>query len=208
MPIMPPLAISRKRTFRRANLQSRSGPDRLIFSPALPTTTQFSAPAAQGNRNRPHLRHYEETAMFSVAVVAQRSGIRLKIVVLIVAVAAALAAKCDSLVAQGRGEEKSWQGTWNNRARGTSGPLRCTGGPTDGKSWEAQFDGMFMKRSFSYKATMEAAKKGDRTLFQGTTTVDGDTYRWTGYINGRIFTGKFRSAQGNNGDFRLQEVRN
>lgn len=146
--------------------------------------------------------------MFSAVPAALRFGSRLKIGFLIVALAVALAATSDLVVAQVDGDEKSWQGTWNNRARGTSGPLKCTAGPKDAKTWEAQFDGMFMKRSFSYKATMEAAKKADRTLFQGTTTVDGDTYRWTGYISGRTLVGKFRSAKGNNGDFKLQEVRN
>jgi hypothetical protein len=101
--------------------------------------------------------------------------------------------------------EKSWQGTWNNRARGTSGPLRCTVTPKDDKSWDATFEGSFMGRAFSHKVSIDVTKKSERTLLEGSANVNGDMYRWQGSVAGRVLTGRFRSGNGNNGDFRLQQ---
>jgi hypothetical protein len=42
---------------------------------------------------------------------------------------------------------------------------------------------------------------------QGTSTVDGDSYQWTGEIQGGMLIGQYRSASGNNGEFRLQAPR-
>jgi hypothetical protein len=105
-------------------------------------------------------------------------------------------------------KEKSWQGTWNNRRAGTTGPLRCTATPKDDKTWEADFEGMFMTRRFNYTVTLATARRSGRTLLQGTATIDGDEYRWEGYTDGRVLFGRFRSAKGNNGEFRLQESKN
>jgi len=115
-----------------------------------------------------------------------------------------LAAMSGRSIAQ-KSEEKSWQGTWNNRARGTSGPLKCTATPTDDKTWDAQFNGMFMGRRFNHKVKIDATKKSDRTLLDGTATINGDTYRWSGYVSGCVLYGRFRSGSGNNGDFKLQQ---
>jgi hypothetical protein len=101
--------------------------------------------------------------------------------------------------------EKTWQGTWNNRKFGTSGPLKCTVTAKDDKTWDATFEGMFMSRRFSHKVTIAATKKGDRTLLEGTATIDGDSYRWQGNVAGRVLYGRFRSGSGNNGEFRLTE---
>ncbi|MCA9146597.1 MAG: hypothetical protein KDB05_27650, partial [Planctomycetales bacterium] len=101
----------------------------------------------------------------------------------------------------------SWQGTWNNRKYGTDGPLKCTAKAKDANTWEAKFEGTGLGKPFTYEATMTTTKRGERTLLQGTSTVSGDQYQWTGYVEGDSLFGKYRSASGNNGEFILKEPR-
>jgi hypothetical protein len=54
---------------------------------------------------------------------------------------------------------------------------------------------------------MKVSKKDNRTLLEGTSTVSGDSYQWTGYVEGDTLFGKYRSASGNNGEFRLTKPR-
>jgi len=105
------------------------------------------------------------------------------------------------------GEKMSWQGTWNNRKYGTEGPLKCTATVKDETTWEAKFDGMGLGRPFAYDATMKVSKKDNRTLLEGTSTVSGDSYQWTGSVEGDTLLGRYRSASGNNGEFRLTKPR-
>ena len=119
-------------------------------------------------------------------------------------VVAAVAAADASVIAQETPEEATFRGTWNNRKFGTSGPLSCTATVKDDETWEAKFQGKFMNRDFNYDATIKTSKKSGRTVLQGTATIDGDQYLWSGYVNGKELFGKFRSRKGNNGTFRLR----
>jgi hypothetical protein len=119
---------------------------------------------------------------------------------------ALLAIVLNSGMAQDKAE-KTWQGTWNNRRFGTSGQMRCTATIKDDKTWEATFDGTGAGRRFTHKVTINVTKKGDRSLLEGTATIDGDTYRWSGNVAGRVLYGRYRANGGNNGEFRLQEAK-
>jgi hypothetical protein len=102
---------------------------------------------------------------------------------------------------------KSWQGTWNNRKHRSSGPLKCTA-RKQGDSYEARFEGTFMGSPFEFTVPVTATPRDDRTLLEGVATVDGDRYEWSGYVRGGALHGSYRSQLGNNGEFRLQELRN
>ena len=143
--------------------------------------------------------------MLSTIATGSAGAARFRVVVIgAIALLGFLAATSAPSVAQ-KPEERSWQGTWNNRARGTSGPLKCTATIKDDKTWDANFQGMFMGRPFNHKVSIDVTKKSDRTLLEGTATISGDTYRWSGYVSGRVLYGRFRSGKGNNGDFKLQQ---
>jgi hypothetical protein len=101
---------------------------------------------------------------------------------------------------------KSWVGTWNNRKYKTTGPLRCVATSKDDGTAEATFSGTFMKDPFSYNVTVSTTAEKDRTVLQGTATLDGDKYEWSGYVRGKVLFGEFRSLKGHNGTFRLQET--
>jgi hypothetical protein len=100
----------------------------------------------------------------------------------------------------------TWEGTWNNRKYNTSGPLRCTAERKKDGSYEALFEGTFMGSPFDYKVPVKAIRQGNQTLLESSPTIDGDPYEWTGSVRGRVLSGQFRSAKGNNGEFRLQET--
>ena len=101
----------------------------------------------------------------------------------------------------------SWQGSWNNRKFGTEGMLRCTATVKDEKTWEAKFEGTGLGRPFTYNVEISTTTRGERTLLQGTSMVDGDSYQWTGEVQNGMLIGTYRSASGNNGEFRLQAPR-
>jgi len=101
----------------------------------------------------------------------------------------------------------SWEGTWNNRKYGTKGPLRCTVKVKDANTWEAKFVGTGLGKPFTYQAIIKKTKRGERMLLQGTSTISGDQYRWTGQVEGDKLSGKYRSGSGNNGEFHLKESR-
>jgi len=99
---------------------------------------------------------------------------------------------------------KSWSGTWNNRKYKTNGPLTCTITSAKDGVWQAKFTGTGIGKPFSYDATINVRQSGNRTTLQGVSKIDGENYQWTGAISGTTLTGSYRSASGNNGDFRLQ----
>lgn len=113
----------------------------------------------------------------------------------------------DPAASQITSGQLSWQGTWNNRKYGTNGPLICTAAPKNDKTWQARFEGKGLGKPFRYDVEIATTARGDRTLLQGTSTVDGDVYRWTGYVQGQVFYGRYRSATGNNGEFQLRQMR-
>ena len=127
---------------------------------------------------------------------------------------AAAAAKADeqdrnrpkeSAASEKPAAEMSWQGTWNNRKYGTDGPLICKATMKDDKNWDASFEGKGLGKPFSYQVKISTMMKNGRTLLQGTSTVSGDRYQWSGYVDGDVLYGKYRSASGNNGEFRLKK---
>lgn len=112
-----------------------------------------------------------------------------------------------SVAAQDAAKARTWEGNWNNRKYGTSGPLRCVATATSNTNWDARFDGTGLGKPFRYDVSFTGTTKGDRTLLQGTANVGGDTYRWTGSIKGDVLQGSYRSSSGNNGEFVLKEVK-
>lgn len=102
---------------------------------------------------------------------------------------------------------QSWSGGWNNNKYGTKGPLTCTVSAVDGKTWQAKFVGTGIGKPFTYTAAVNTTDKGDRTILQGMYSISGDAYRWTGYVEGDTLYGKYRSASGNNGEFRLKAAK-
>ncbi len=99
---------------------------------------------------------------------------------------------------------KSWSGTWNNKKYKTTGPLTCTVTSSKGGNWQATFSGTGLGNPFSYPATLKAMEKGGRIYLAGSTKVDGEAYRWSGYIQGQVLAGSYKSATGNNGTFSLK----
>lgn len=103
------------------------------------------------------------------------------------------------------GAETTWQGTWNNRKYKTDGPLICTVTARDSDTWQAVFTGKGLGKPFEYNVTIKATKRGSKTILQGTSRIDGDNYQWNGTIERKQLVGLYRSASGNNGEFRLTE---
>src|SRR5262245_20932172 len=101
-------------------------------------------------------------------------------------------------------EEKTWEGTWNNRAAGSSGRMKCVAKPEKDGDWKATFSGTFQGRQFSYDVTFKSKPgKGQETL-TGNATVNGYKYKWTGTIKGETLTGRYQANNGYNGDFVLK----
>ncbi len=102
---------------------------------------------------------------------------------------------------------KTWTGTWDNKKFKTSGPLTCTATAKDSANWQAKFTGTGLGKPFGYDAAIKIANRSGRLTLAGTTTVDGETYQWSGYVAGKSLIGSYRSATGNNGTFRLEETK-
>ncbi len=100
---------------------------------------------------------------------------------------------------------KQWSGTWDNKKYKTSGPLTCSAKMNTNGVWQAKFTGTGLGKPFGYDATIRAGEKGGRLILQGTTSVDGEAYQWSGYVQGKVLVGSYKSASGNNGTFKLQE---
>jgi hypothetical protein len=116
-----------------------------------------------------------------------------------------LSAPLDTVAAEAT--TKTWSGTWDNRKYKTSGPLKCTATTKDSSSWQAKFTGEGLGKPFGYDATIKITNRGGRLVLSGTTSVDGEAYQWSGYVQGNYLVGSYRSASGNNGSFKLQESR-
>lgn len=103
--------------------------------------------------------------------------------------------------------EKTYTGQWNNRKYNTKGALTCKLTPSRERTWKAKFTGTGLGRPFSYDATLTAGSRNGRVVLQGVSSVDGERYTWSGYINGSVLVGSYRSASGNNGNFQLKATR-
>jgi hypothetical protein len=96
----------------------------------------------------------------------------------------------------------NWSGSWNNKKYGTKGPLKLA--LTSGsKTWQCNFTGTGLGKPFRYSATLTPKKAGNRITLTGVTTVDGDRYNWTGYVQGSRIICSYKAASGNNGSFSL-----
>lgn len=102
-------------------------------------------------------------------------------------------------------QETVWEGTWMNRKYNTRGPLRCTAAKQNGVRVKATFSGLFRGEGFQYNVDFDAKRTGQRTVLQGSATLDGDRYQWTGCVQGDTMLGQFKSLKGNNETFRLRK---
>ncbi len=102
-------------------------------------------------------------------------------------------------------ESRTWEGTWNNKKYGTSGPLKCVATVGEDGTWKATFSGLFKKDPFSYDVEFTAKKGRGQTDLGGTATVSGHRYQWQGFAKGRRLVGEYRSANGYFGTFALSE---
>jgi hypothetical protein len=103
--------------------------------------------------------------------------------------------------------KKAWSGEWNNRKFGTKGPVTCIAEMQDGGKWKASFEGVGIGKPFRYEVEITATEKGNQTMLQGKSLVDGDSYEWSGHVKGNTLYGRYRSASGNNGEFQLKETK-
>jgi hypothetical protein len=100
----------------------------------------------------------------------------------------------------------TWSGTWTNRKYKSSGPLKCVATRKDDGTVAATFSGKFVNDPFSYNVTVNTKANKDRMTLSGTATLEGDKYQWSGYVQGRVLYGQFKSLSGHNGEFRLEET--
>ena len=75
----------------------------------------------------------------------------------------------------------------------------------EGQNLKAHFTGAFEGEAFSYQVTLSAKSAGGRTELEGQAEIDGDQYRWSGYISGHELFGNFSSQSGNRGQFVLHK---
>jgi hypothetical protein len=110
---------------------------------------------------------------------------------------------CSPAAAQ---EQKTWTGKWNNRKYGTSGPLKCVAGESRAGQWNAVFTGTFKGDPFEFRAAFQGKAGRQSTDLSGQSTIRGARYQWTGKIQGRQLTGSYKAANGNYGEFQLNET--
>ena len=102
--------------------------------------------------------------------------------------------------------QRTWEGTWNNRKYGTRGPLQCVATEKRDGQWEATFTGKFRGDPFRYTATFQSSPARRGLQLQGNNTVRGHQYQWTGTLDARQLKGQYRNNVGYNGQFILNEV--
>ena len=100
--------------------------------------------------------------------------------------------------------EQTWEGTWNNKKYGTSGPLKCVASETRKGTWTAVFTGTFKGDPFKYEATFRSRKARGGQALAGTATIRGHQYQWTGSMRGSMLNGKYRNNAGYYGEFILK----
>ena len=100
---------------------------------------------------------------------------------------------------------RTFEGQWNNRKFGTSGPLRCVAKQSEEGVWEATFTGLFRGDPFEFDATFNSRKGRQGLDLSGNSTVRGHKYQWTGSLREGALLGRYRSSVGYYGEFRLRE---
>ncbi len=104
-------------------------------------------------------------------------------------------------------EERTWEGKWNNKKYGSSGPLRCIATEGDNGKWKATFSGTFQGEGFSYDAEFDSKAGKGQTDLSGTAKIRGHDYEWTGSIKGNQLKGTYKSSVGYFGTFVLTEAK-
>ncbi|MCA9114644.1 MAG: hypothetical protein KDA79_06125 [Planctomycetaceae bacterium] len=102
-------------------------------------------------------------------------------------------------------DEMTWEGTWNNKKYGTSGPLKCVATETKKGQWSGTFTGTFKGDPFKYEATFRSRKARGGQALAGTATIRGHQYQWTGSMKDGTLSGKYRNNVGYYGEFVLQQ---
>lgn len=102
-------------------------------------------------------------------------------------------------------DSRTWEGTWNNKKYGTSGPLKCVATAGEDGKWNATFSGLFKGDPFSYDVAFDAKPAGRKTDLSGTATVSGHRYEWKGHVTGKTMFGEYRSRNGYFGSFSLKQ---
>jgi hypothetical protein len=102
-------------------------------------------------------------------------------------------------------DTRTWTGRWNNRKYGTSCPLKCVAVLTPSGGWQAVFNGTFKGDPFEYRVEFTSRAKSGREALTGTATISGHPYQWQGSLDARQLKGNYKSTNGNNGTFMLQE---
>ena len=102
---------------------------------------------------------------------------------------------------------QTWEGTWNNRKYGTSGPLKCVASEVQTGQWKGTFTGTFQGDPFTYQATFESkpARRDGQFDLSGKATIRGHKYQWTGMMRGPALNGKYTSSVGYHGEFVLKQ---
>lgn len=103
------------------------------------------------------------------------------------------------------GEQRTWEGKWNNRKYNTTGPLKCVATSDDKGTWKATFTGLFKGDPFKYEATFQSKPNGKLLNLAGTATIRGHKYQWIGLMNENTLSGKYKSSIGYYGEFVLKE---
>ena len=103
---------------------------------------------------------------------------------------------------------RTWEGKWNNRKYGTSGPLKCVASEVKPGQWKAVFTGKFQGDPFEYTAEFQSRPSRPSLLkLSGKATIRGHRYQWTGQMGQSGLNGKYDSSVGYNGEFVLKEKR-
>ena len=103
--------------------------------------------------------------------------------------------------------KRTWEGKWNNKKYGTSGPLKCVANEVSPGKWEAKFTGTFQGDPFEYKAKFDSKPgKSDSAVLSGKATIRGHRYQWKGSLKGGTLIGDYNSSVGYHGRFQMRET--
>src|SRR6516225_3165441 len=95
------------------------------------------------------------------------------------------------LPAAANGGEVVYEGTWLTTNRKLDGPLTCVVTDLGATQWRGHFFGSWQGSPFSYKVRFS----GPPDKLQGTATIDGADYEWTGAMSNDS-PGWFRGSSG------------
>ncbi len=91
-------------------------------------------------------------------------------------------------------EEMVFAGPWHTTNRKLDGVMTCTVTRLDQDQWRGRFVGIWQGVPFDYTVAFE----GPPDQLQGTATIDGANYHWTGALDRRTpgrFTGTFGGSR-------------